>query len=81
MSSKLKRDSEGQKIQVMPLAKLSTGVVTITDQTLIEMESGSSIIVTQDDGATYDIVATEMRRYSIPEDVATISVTGNVRIV
>ncbi len=75
------RDKDGQKGQVMNIAPLSTGTVNITDQAFIEMESGSSITATTNTGASYTIVATELRRYGIPKDVVSIAVSGDVRIV
>lgn len=77
----MREGERGEVIQAMPLKDVSTGVITITNQIIIEMDGVASIRITTDAAATYDITSNELRHYSIGIDIDTVEVlTGTVRI-
>ena len=83
---KLTNDTLGYKMQVMPLADVSVGVVEVGGgsgrKTLVEMAAGSSMTVELSDGSTVTKDATGMVQYGIPSNVVRITVdTGPITIV
>ncbi len=79
---KLGSDTKGFVIQAMTAVEAVTGVTTITNESLIEMDGESEVEFTKESGATFTIVGTVgLRHYTLSDSITTVEVvSGTVRL-